>query len=123
MVIELTDKNYQQLIVNTDNPIFIDFYSPTCGPCQILMSYLPKIAEYAEDKNVSIFKCDVSKNPKIANKYEIKSVPFTLIVTKDKKLDYVENGVKEIGYYINLIDKFNPNKKSLFSKFISIFKG
>jgi thioredoxin 1 len=122
MVIELTDKNYEQLIVKTDQPIFIDFYSPTCGPCQILMGYLPKIAEYATDKNVSIFKCDVSKNPKIANKYQIRSVPFTLVVTTDKKIDYVESGVKDIGYYIGLIDKFNPNKKSFFSKIFSIFK-
>jgi len=122
MVIELTDKNYEQLIVKTDQPIFIDFYSPSCGPCQILMGYLPKIAEYAADKNVSIFKCNVANNPKIANKYQIRSVPFTLVVTTDKKIDYVESGVKDIGYYIGLIDKFNPNKKSFLSKILSIFK-
>jgi len=50
---ELTDKNYETIIKNNDKPVFIDFYSPTCGPCQILMQVIEEGLEaYAEEHNV-----------------------------------------------------------------------
>ena len=37
---ELTDKNYEKIIKNNEKPVFIDFYSPSCGPCQMLMELM-----------------------------------------------------------------------------------
>jgi thioredoxin 1 len=113
---ELTDKNYESIILNTDSPIFIDFYSPTCGPCQILLSFLGQIQEHGLKHNVKVLKCDVSRNPKISNKYQIHSIPFTCIVDKDKSIKSPELGLKDISYYFSLIEKFDPNRKSFFQK-------
>ena len=117
MIKELTDNNYNEIIEGTDKPIFIDFYSPSCGPCQQLLGMMDYISDYGNDNNVLVLKCDVSKNSKIASKYRIQSVPFTLIVTKDKKIKEPETGIKEQHYYIGLIDKYNPERKGFLSRF------
>ena len=113
---ELTDKNYEKIIKNNDQPVFIDFYSPTCGPCQVLMEVIENgLAKYAEENNVIIAKCDVSRNPKLAEAFKVQSVPFTISVMPDGKLKYPELGLKDTAYYFSTIDKL-AGKGSFFSK-------
>jgi thioredoxin-like negative regulator of GroEL len=103
---ELTDKNYETIIKNNAEPVFIDFYSPTCGPCQMLTKLIDeKLEKYAEENGVKVVKCDVSMNPKLASAFKIRSVPFTIAIMPDEKLKYPELGLKHETYYFELIDK------------------
>jgi len=113
---ELTDKNYEKIIKNNETPVFIDFYSPTCGPCQMLMELIENSLErYGEENNIVVAKCDVSRNPKLAEAFKVQSVPFTIAVMPDGKLKYPELGLKDNSYYFGVIDKL-AGKGSLFSK-------
>ena len=113
---ELTDQNYENIIKNNENPVFIDFYSPTCGPCQMLSQFIDeRLEKYADEKGVQVVKCDVSKNPKLSSAFKINSVPFTIAVLKDGKLKYPEVGLKHETYYFELIDKLS-GKGSFFSR-------
>ena len=92
MIIELSDENYSSFVQACDKAIFIDFYSPSCGPCQELMTQLPHIDKYFKDEAV-ISKVDVTKNPKLSQKYEISSVPFCVSISaKDKMVKDFELG-------------------------------
>ena len=103
---ELTDTNYENMIKNNEQPLFIDFYSPTCGPCQILTKLIDdRLEKYGEENNVKVLKCDVSKNPKLSEAFKVHSVPFTIAVMPDEKLKYPEVGLKHETYYFELIDK------------------
>jgi len=113
---ELTDKNYEKIIKNNETPVFIDFYSPTCGPCQMLMELIENSLErYGEKNNIVVAKCDVSRNPKLAEAFKVQSVPFTIAVMPDGKLKYPELGLKDNSYYFGVIDKL-AGKGSFFSK-------
>ena len=113
---ELTDKNYQNIIKNNDTPVFIDFYSPTCGPCQMLTKLIDeRLAAYGEENGILIVKCDISKNPKLASAFKVRSVPFTIAVMPDEKLKYPELGLKHETYYFDIIDKL-AGKGSFFSR-------
>ena len=113
---ELTDKNYEKIIKNNDKPVFVDFYSPTCGPCQILMSLIENGLEaYGAEKGIDVVKCDVSQNPKLAEAFKVQSVPFTIAVMPDGKLKYPELGLKDNNYYFGIIDKLS-GKGSFFSR-------
>ena len=113
---ELTDKNYETIIKNNENPVFIDFYSPTCGPCQMLTKLIDeRLEQYGEKQGIQVVKCDVSKNPKLASAFKIRSVPFTIAVLKDETLKYPEVGLKNETYYFELIDKL-AGKGSFFSR-------
>jgi len=105
MIKELNDENYTDFITATDKPVFIDFYSPTCGPCQSVLGLLPHLENYFGDEAV-IAKVDVSRNPKLAAKYEIRSVPFCVSIDAKKKMvkDY-ELGAASVERYISMIKK------------------
>ena len=117
-MIELTDDNYNS-IISTDKPIFIDFYSPGCGPCQTLSKIMEIVDKYAEDKDILICKCNTFNNQKIAKKYMIRSVPMTCVVDLDKNIKDVEIGLKDQSYYISIVDKYTKKKNKGF--FGSIF--
>jgi len=113
---ELTDNNYTNIIKNNDTPVFIDFYSPTCGPCQMLTKLIDERLEaYGEENGITVVKCDVSRNPKLAEAFKVRSVPFTIAIMPDEKLKYPELGLKEESYYFNIIDKLS-GKGSFFSR-------
>ena len=113
---ELTDKNYEKIIKNNEKPVFIDFYSPSCGPCQMLMELMENgLEKYGDENNVLVAKCDVSRNPKLAEAFKVQSVPFTIAVMPDGKLKYPELGLKDNTYYFEIIDKL-AGKGSFFSK-------
>jgi len=113
---ELTDNNYETIIKNNEQPVFIDFYSPTCGPCQMLMQLIDdRLEKYGEAHGVTVVKCDVSRNRKLAEAFKIRSVPFTIVVMPNEKLKYPELGLKNEAYYFELIDKV-AGKGSFFSR-------
>ena len=113
---ELTDKNYTNIIKNNESPVFVDFYSPTCGPCQMLSKLIEERLEtHGEENGILIAKCDVSRNPKLAEAFKIQSVPFTIVVMPDGKLKYPELGLKNETYYFELIDKL-AGRGSFFSR-------
>ena len=115
-VMELTDKNYKTIIKNNTQPVFIDFYSPTCGPCQVLGQFIDeKLIDYGKENGVQVVKCNVAKNPKLANAFKIESVPFTIVVMPDEKLKFPEIGMRDHGYYYKVIDKLS-GKGGFFSK-------
>ena len=116
---ELTDKNYTEVIKNSDQPVWIDFYSPTCGPCQMLAQLVDeKIEQYGEQNGVKVVKCNVTTNPKLASAFKVQSIPFTIAVMPDEKLKYPELGLKDEAYYFGVIDKL-ANKGSFFSRLFS----
>jgi thioredoxin 1 len=113
---ELTDTNYEKIIKNNETPVLIDFYSPACGPCQMLTQLIDeRLEKYGEENGVKVVKCDISKNPKLVSAFNIRSVPFTIAVLKDEKLKYPEIGLKHETYYFELIDKLS-GKGSFFSR-------
>jgi len=117
MVIELSDANYSELVGSTDKAIFIDFYSPMCGPCQEVLPLLNNLDNYFKDEAV-IAKVDVTQNPKLSAKYEISSVPFCVSIgAKDKMVKEVELGAGSISRYISMVQK--AQGKGLFARLFS----
>jgi len=114
-ILELTDYNYTEFIQNTDSVVFIDFYSDTCGPCQTLLSYLPNLAEHYKDEDVVIAKVNSQFNPKLSNKFMLRSVPLSIVIGKDKMVKSAEVGLLAINAYFKMIDK-EIGKQGFFSR-------
>lgn len=115
-VLELTDAKYTSFIESTQSVVFIDFYSTTCGPCQSLLAMLPILAEHYKEDDVVITKVDVQKNPKLAKKFMVSSVPLTLVIGDDKMVKKADVGLKTIDAYIKMIDKTLGKDVGLFAR-------
>lgn len=79
--VELTDTSMDAFVKNERLPVLVDFFSPTCGPCQTLAPLLRKYAKTYLGRLV-IATVDVSKNPGCSAFYKISGVP-ALIFFKD----------------------------------------
>ncbi len=103
MIVEVTDDNYMDFVEQTNNPIFIEFYTPLCGACQGLIPIMEQMdIHYKGD--VVIAKCDVSRNPKLAHKYRVQSVPLCVSINKEKKIKDVEMGLLDPMRYFEMAD-------------------
>ncbi len=72
-VIYAHDKDFDDVVINSTTPVFVDFYAEWCGPCKMIAPILEGIAR--EDTGVKIVKVDVDQNPEISQKYGIRSIP------------------------------------------------
>ncbi|MGV8912195.1 MAG: thioredoxin [Rhodoglobus sp.] len=71
---EVTDANFEELVLNSDDTIMVDFWAEWCGPCRQVGPILDQIASEHSDK-IKIVKLNVDDNPQMAMKYQITSIP------------------------------------------------
>ena len=99
-VLKITNKNFEEEVLNSDKPVIIDFYADWCGPCKMMSPIIDSIAE--ESQELKVGKVNVDEAQELAIKYNIMSIP-TIIIFKNgneyKKIVGVtskENILKEI---------------------------
>ena len=104
MIYDLTDENYSDFIQTTNSAIFIDFYTQSCPSCIELMPLLDRLDANFSD-NAQICRVDVTHNPKLAQKYSIRSVPVCVVIGKDKMVKEAELGVNTVDHYFGMIER------------------
>ena len=105
MALELTDSNFDELVLKSDKPAIIDFWAVWCGPCRIIGPIVQEIGEEYSDQ-VLVGKVDVDHNPGGARKYGIRNIPTLLFFKNgevvDKQVGSVPKAVlvKKLEQYI-----------------------
>jgi thioredoxin 1 len=98
-VIEVTDKNFEEEVLESEIPTEIDFWAPWCGPCRMVSPIYDKLAGEYEGR-FKFCKINVDENPEIARQYQIMSIPMQMFFFDGQKVDEIlgavpENTVKE----------------------------
>jgi len=89
-------------IIDSDKPVLIDFSAEWCGPCKMMAPILKEVAGKVGDR-ARIIKIDVDKNPAVAQKYQVMSVP-TLMIFKNGKIVFRESGVMQTTQIVSLLE-------------------
>lgn len=86
MTIEVTDSNFDEIVLKSDKPVIVDFWAEWCGPCRIVGPIVSELAEEYQDKAV-VAKLDVDSNPGISAKYGIRNIPTILFFKNGENVD------------------------------------
>ena len=78
MALEITDANFQELVLDSDKPVMVDFWAAWCGPCRMVGPIIDQISEEYDGKAV-VGKVDVDTNQEYAAKYGVRNIPTVLV--------------------------------------------
>jgi len=102
MAIEVTDGNFEEVVLKSDKPVIVDFWAEWCGPCRMVSPVMEEISKEFSGKAV-VAKCDVDSNPQVTSKFGIRNIPTVLFFKNGKVAD------KQVGAVpkSNFVSKLN----------------
>jgi thioredoxin 1 len=103
MTVEVTDSNFDTVVLQSTKPVLVDFWAEWCGPCRVIGPLVKEISEEYGDK-VVVTKLDVDSNPGVTNKFSIRNIPTVLFFKNGKVVDKVVGAVPKS----QIVNKLQP---------------
>ncbi|MEZ4937379.1 MAG: thioredoxin [Crocinitomicaceae bacterium] len=86
MALEITEANFEEVVMNSDKPVVIDFWAAWCGPCKMIGPVIEEMAGEYDGKAV-VGKVDVDQNPSISQKFGVRNIPTVLFIKNGEVVD------------------------------------
>ncbi len=78
---QITDTTFNEMVLNSEVPVLLDFYADWCGPCKMLSPIIDELAEEYEGKAL-VAKINTENNPLLNEHFNIKSIPTLVMIDK-----------------------------------------
>lgn len=92
MAIELSDSNFEAEVLNSDQPVLVDFWAEWCGPCRMIAPIVEELSsEYAGKAKIA--KLNIDHNPSVPMSFGIRSIPTLLVFKNGEVVDKIVGAV------------------------------
>ena len=102
-MMNLTESNFQNEVLDSSNVVLVDFWAPWCGPCRMLAPVLEQIADEYNGKIKGV-KVNVDENPALASEYNVMSIPTMVVFKNGAKQDQFVGALPKT----TIINKLEP---------------
>jgi thioredoxin 1 len=87
-VVEVNDASFEQEVLQSDQPVLVDFWAAWCGPCKALAPIVDEVASEYSGK-LKVMKMDVDRNQATPMRYGIRGIPALLLFKGGKVADQI----------------------------------
>jgi thioredoxin 1 len=96
-----SDSTFKNDVIDSEQPVLVDFWAPWCGPCRMVGPIIDRISEKKAGE-IKVYKLNVDENPATANQYGITGIP-TVIIFRNGKVEREFVGVQPEQVYLNAL--------------------
>ena len=101
MELKLNSENFENEVLNSNEPILVDFYADWCGPCKMMAPVIEELANDLQGK-AKVGKINIDENKQLAEKYNVINIP-TIVIFRDGKEAKRFIGVRDKSELLNEI--------------------
>jgi thioredoxin 1 len=101
-IVHVTDDSFEQGVLQSSNPVLVDYWADWCGPCKMIAPVLDEIADEYDGK-VRIAKLNIDENPNTPPRYGIRGIP-TLMLFKQGEVEATKVGAVSKSQLTAFID-------------------
>ncbi len=101
-IVHVTDDNFESEVLQSSEPVLVDYWAEWCGPCKMIAPVLDEIANEYEGR-VKIAKLNIDDNPNTPPRYGIRGIP-TLMLFKDGEVEATKVGAVSKSQLTAFID-------------------
>lgn len=83
--IDINKNNFEQVILNADRKVLLDFWAPWCGPCRMVVPLVEEIAE--ENPDILVGKVNVDIESELANQFGVMTIPTLVVMERGKVIN------------------------------------
>ncbi|MCU7816098.1 MAG: thioredoxin TrxA [Candidatus Thiodiazotropha sp. (ex Lucinoma kastoroae)] len=101
-IVHVTDDSFESEVIQSSQPVLIDYWAEWCGPCKMIAPVLDDIANDYNGK-LKVVKLNIDENPNTPPRYGIRGIP-TLMLFKNGEVEATKVGVVSKSQLVAFID-------------------
>ena len=86
MALEITDDNFDELVLKSEKPVVVDFWAEWCGPCRMIGPLINEMSKDFEGKAL-VCKVNVDQNANVSAQFGVRSIPTVLFIKNGEVVD------------------------------------